>query len=71
MTRKTTSELTIVTYRVVEEITDDDNDHPSLPPTPAATDVVTTTGETLSEQIRPLRAVRPSNVIHFQTRKAG
>lgn len=42
MTRKITRELTIVTYRVVEEISDDDK--PSLPPAPAER-AYDTTGE--------------------------
>jgi hypothetical protein len=51
MTRKITRELTIVSYRVVEEISDDD-ENPSLPPGPAA-HVYDTTCDEVS-QFRPL-----------------
>jgi len=52
MTR-TTSTLTIVTFRVVEE-TDDEKQPPSLPPFP-----IDTEGTTVSEAIGPLAKVLP------------
>lgn len=55
MTRRKTSELTIVSYRVVEEFSDDE--HPSLPP--AAIDV---DGEVVSESVRPLAKCRQLTV---------
>lgn len=60
MTRRTAT-LTIVTYRVVEEI---DDDKPSLPPIPIDVD-----GETISENTQPLRKCG-GNVIALPSRKA-
>lgn len=56
MTRKTT---TLVLLRIVEE-TDDRPSRPSLPAAPA---VVDTTGETVSDTIRPLAKVLPLRAV--------
>jgi hypothetical protein len=47
---------------------DDDDPSPSLPPQPVA-DAIETTGECVSEQLRPLRKATPVNVFAFPTRR--
>lgn len=61
MTRRTTSTLTIVTFRRVVEETDDEKQPPSLPPFP-----IDVEGTVLSETTRPLKPL--AKVLPFSTK---